>query len=101
MAIIPHLDSELTRNMNPLKLYVYFSLHVPVVSTPIANIEDFGEFIKIGHTPEEFIERIGNCLDNNPISGNVERIRSLLKANSWNERVTRAAGTYGGRVRQA
>ena len=89
VAIIPHLDSELTRNMNPLKLYVYFSLHVPVVATPIANIEDFGEFIKIGHTSEEFIERIGNCLDNNPISGNVERIRSLLKANSWNERVTR------------
>ena len=89
VAMIPHLNSELTRNMNPLKLYVYFSLHVPVVSTPIANIEDFGEFIKIGHTPEEFIERIGNCLDNNPISGNEERIRNLLKANSWNERVTR------------
>ena len=89
VAIIPHLDSELTRNMNPLKLYVYFSLHVPVVATPIANIEDFGEFIKIGHTSEEFIERIDYCLDNNPISGNVERLRGLLKANSWNERVTR------------
>ena len=89
VAIIPHLDSELTRNMNPLKLYVYFSLHVPVVATPIANIEDFGEFIKIGHTSEEFIERIDYCLGNNPISGNVERLRGLLKANSWNERVTR------------
>ena len=89
VAMIPHLDSELTRNMNPLKLYVYFSLHVPVVTTPIANIEDFEEFIKIGHSSEEFIEQVGSCLDNNPISGNVERIRSLLKANSWNERVTR------------
>ena len=63
VAIIPHLDSELTRSMNPLKLYVYFSLHVPVVSTPIANIGDFREFVQVGHTPEEFIERIG------PLSG--------------------------------
>ena len=88
VAMIPHLDSELTRSMNPLKLYVYFSLHVPVVSTHIANIGDFREFVQVGHTPEEFIERIDHCLDNNPISGNVERIRSLLEVNSWNERVT-------------
>ena len=29
VAMVPHLDNELTRHMNPLKLYVYFSLHVP------------------------------------------------------------------------
>ena len=95
VAMIPHLDSELTRSMNPLKLYVYFSLHVPVVSTHIANIGDFREFVQVGHTPEEFIERIDHCLDNNPISGNVERIRSLLEVNSWNGRVTRILALVG------
>ena len=95
VAIIPHLDSELTRSMNPLKLYVYFSLHVPVVSTPIANIGDFREFVQVGRTPEEFIERISHCLDNNPVSGNVERMRSLLETNSWNERVTRILTLVG------
>ena len=89
VAIIPHLDSELTRSMNPLKLYVYFSLHVPVVSTPVANIGDFEDILQIGRTPEEFIERVDYCLDNNPVSGNIERIRRLLKANSWNERTAR------------
>ena len=95
VAMIPHLDSELTRSMNPLKLYVYFSLHVPVVSTHIANIGDFREFVQVGRTPEEFIERIDHCLDNNPVAGNVERIRNLLKANSWNERVTRILTLVG------
>ena len=95
VAIIPHLDSELTRSMNPLKLYVYFSLHVPVVSTPIANIGDFREFVQVGRTPDEFIERIDHCLDNNPVAGNVERIRSLLEVNSWNERVTRILALVG------
>ena len=95
VAIIPHLDSELTRSMNPLKLYVYFSLHVPVVSTPIANIGDFREFIQVGRTPDEFIEQIGHCLDNNPVSGDIERVRSLLEINSWNERVTRILTLVG------
>ena len=95
VAIIPHLDSELTRSMNPLKLYVYFSLHVPVVSTPIANIGDFREFVQVGRTPEEFIEQIGHCLDNNPVSGDIERVRSLLEINSWNERVTRILTLVG------
>ena len=87
VAIIPHLDNELTRVMNPLKLYVYFSLHVPVVSTRIANAEDFGEFTQIGCTPHTFIERIAYCLDNDIFSGKEERIRALLKANSWEDRV--------------
>ena len=89
VAMIPHLDNELTRNMNPLKLYVYFSLHVPVVTTGIANVEDFREFIQVGHTPEEFIERIESSIDRNPISGNLERIHRLLKSHSWDDRVRR------------
>ena len=95
VAIIPHLDTELTRSMNPLKLYVYFSLHVPVVSTPIANIGDFRDLVQVGATPEEFIDRIAHCLDNNPVVGNLERVRSLLEANSWNERTTRILKLVG------
>ena len=89
VAMIPHLDNELTRHMNPLKLYVYFSLHVPVVTTPIANVGDFREFIQVGRTPEEFIDGIRYCLNNDTISGNIERLRGLLKANSWDERTAR------------
>ena len=88
VAIVPHLDNQLTRHMNPLKLYVYFSLHVPVVITPIANAGEFEEFIEIGRTAEEFIERISHCIDNDTISGNLDSIRSLLNANSWDKRVS-------------
>ena len=89
VAIIPHLDNELTRSMNPLKLYVYFSLHVPVVTTAIENIGDFGEFTRIGRTPEEFVGEIRDCLENSPVSANPDRLRCLLKGNSWRERVSR------------
>ena len=89
VAIIPHLDNDLTRNMNPLKLYVYFSLHVPVVTTPIANIDDFAEFVRVGSTTEEFVDQVQYCLDDNPVERNRERLGELLRANSWPVRVDR------------
>ena len=92
VAIIPHLDNPLTQNMNPLKLYVYFSLHVPVVTTPIANIDDFSDFTRVGYTAEEFIAEIGICLENNPIEARREKLRELLKVNSWQERTSRVMG---------
>ena len=87
VAIIPHLDNSLTRNMNPLKLYVYFSVHVPVVTTPIANIEDFQEFVKTGRTPAEFIDQIEYCLKESPVSVSREHLRNTVASNSWPERV--------------
>ena len=87
VAIIPHLDNALTRSMNPLKLYVYHSLQVPVVTTPIANTGDFREFMKVGRTPDEFIDRIEDFLNENPVTGNLARIRRLLPDVSWERRV--------------
>ncbi len=87
VAIIPHLDNELTRSMNPLKLYVYFSLLVPVVSTAIRNIGDFSEFVRVARSPQEFVRTIDECLCNDPLANELPRLRELLKENSWPERV--------------
>ena len=87
VAIIPHLDNDMTRSMNPLKLYVYFSLHVPVVTTKIANVGYFDDFVKTANTPEEFIQAVAEFIEGNPIAENGDRIRSLLENNSWEERV--------------
>ena len=87
VAIIPHLDNELTRSMNPLKLYVYFSLLVPVVSTAIQNIGDFNDFVRVARSPQEFVRTIDECLCNDPLANDLPRLRELLKENSWPERV--------------
>ncbi|WAP70731.1 glycosyltransferase [Jiella pelagia] len=57
-AMIPHRDSGLTQRMNPLKLYVYRALGVPVVTTPIANIDDFSNDVLIGRDPVDFIAKL-------------------------------------------
>ena len=88
-AIIPHLNNNLTKSMNPLKLYVYHALFVPVISTPIANIGDFERFVRIGRTPQEFLRAIDDCLRNNPLSSDLPHLRAFLMENSWPQRVKR------------
>ena len=87
VAMIPHLDNQLTRSMNPLKLYVYLSLHVPVVATPIANIGDADEFVRIGNTPEEFAHAVKACLETTLGNSEKARLARLISRNSWETRV--------------
>ena len=81
VAIVPHLDNELTRHMNPLKLYVYHSLLVPVVSTAIENLGDLSEFVRVARSPQEFVRAIDDCLRNDPLANDLPRLRKVLKEN--------------------
>ena len=89
VAVVPHLDNELTRNMNPLKLYVYLSLKVPIVATPIANTDAIGEFIEVARNETEFIAGIERCLARGGYGSREARVEEVLRANSWDQRVDR------------
>ena len=62
VALIPHLDNEMTRSMNPLKAYVYCSLGVPVVSTRSPTSRELAEFITIARGANEFLVAIEQAL---------------------------------------
>ena len=87
VAILPHLDNALTRHMNPLKMYVYFSMNVPVVATPVADVEEFNGFAHVADSPPAFIEAIARCLDEDTLSPKAARMREWLAANCWERRV--------------
>jgi glycosyltransferase involved in cell wall biosynthesis len=86
VAILPHLNSKKTRSMNPLKLYVYCSLGVPVVSTDIENLDELKPFVWIADTYDDFILKVEKALED----GKKEISNSLnecLIANTWEKRV--------------
>ena len=62
VALIPHLDNEMTRSMNPLKAFVYCAAGVPVVSTPIANLDELADLITVAEGPIEFAAAIEDAL---------------------------------------
>ena len=58
VAIMPHLDNDLSRSMSPLKLYVYLSVGLPVVTTPVANIDEVADDVVVASGADGFVTAI-------------------------------------------
>src|SRR5262245_8114748 len=86
VALIPHVDNEMTRSMSPLKAFVYCAAGVPVVSTPIANLGDLKAMITIARDPEEFLTAIEAALRTERAAPDVD----ALRAHSWDARIEQA-----------
>ena len=83
VALIPHLDNEMTRSMNPLKAFVYCAAGVPVVSTPIANLGELADIIAIAEDPDDFLTAIDAALRTERAAPDVD----ALRAHSWDARI--------------
>jgi glycosyltransferase involved in cell wall biosynthesis len=88
-AIIPHAHSALSDSMNPLKLYVYRGLGVPVVSSAVGNLNDLAGDIRIAETAEQFIGHLEDAIAERQSRGRVYPAAELMQAYSWE---SRAAG---------
>jgi len=85
VGIVPHLDMELTRSMNPLKLYVYLSCGVPVVSTEVYNLDRSPGFLRIAGSHEEFLSQLQKVLaEGKPAAG---ALAQYVSENSWGARL--------------
>jgi glycosyltransferase involved in cell wall biosynthesis len=58
VAMIPHRQDELTKTMNPMKLYEYLAEGNRIVSTPVEGVEQFQSWVRIAKTPEAFVAAI-------------------------------------------
>jgi glycosyltransferase involved in cell wall biosynthesis len=86
VALIPHLDTPQTRAMNPLKLYVYAALGVPIVAKSISNISDLEECVSIADTNEAFVTLVDEALKRRRQRGVLAQTDSL-EANCWTSRI--------------
>lgn len=86
IGIIPHLDTEMTRSMNPLKLYVYLTQHIPVISTEINNVDSSSSFVHIAKNHDQFLSHIENILQNGKPNDTKDLQRYIIK-NNWETRL--------------
>jgi len=84
VGILPHLSTELTKNMNPLKAYVYLNYNLPVVSTKISNIPSDLKGFFVTENDEEFINMVEKVLT----EGKHYNHSDFVKTNSWQARFT-------------
>lgn len=86
VAIMPFVKSELTRNINPIKLREYLAAGTPVVASPLPELTSFKKVIYLYENQEEFISRIQLALkENGPVS--LEKRLDFIAKDSWEQRL--------------
>ena len=83
VGLIPHVDNDMTRSMNPLKAFVYCAAGVPVVSTPVANLDGLASVITTADGPVAF----GNAIEDAIRRGRQPVDLDMLQPLSWESRV--------------
>ncbi len=86
VAVIPFLITDLTRAANPIKLYEYFSLGLPVVSTRLPELEPFGDLVYLADSQAEFSTQLGRAASERSPGLRQRRIETA-RAESWSSRV--------------
>ena len=64
VAILPYVVDETTAGISPLKLKEYLALDIPVVTTPLPGVMEFGEILYLAQTPDAFAAAIADALRN-------------------------------------
>jgi hypothetical protein len=82
LGVIPFKINALTLSVNPIKLMEYFSIGIPVVSTPLPEVVKYREYVAIASGADGFGRAIRESLD-----GDNEKLREarqlVAKSNSW------------------
>lgn len=82
VGIIPFRINEFMRGVFPNKFFEYMACGVPVVTTPLPELEKFSKVIGFSLTNEEFLQ---NCLDaiDGKFTDKIKDYAKLAKENSW------------------
>jgi len=85
LGIIPHKIDNFSKFTNPMKVYEYLACGKPVVTTAMADLEDFTDVIQVANDPLQFNQEINQSLQKD--DGLKEKRLEIVKEHSWLKRV--------------
>ena len=86
VALVPHLNNQLTARMNPLKVYNYFAAGLPIVSSEVSNLENLGNSLHTATTSDDFIRAIQGALTEQ-IDTSSAQWQATMDSIAWDTRV--------------
>jgi len=86
VGLIPFKVTPFSNAMNPLKLYEYLAVGLPVVSTMLDELKCYSKIISISWNVDDFVFLIEKALQDNSPDKVLNRI-SFAQQNSWDQRV--------------
>lgn len=91
IGLIPFRVNALTRAVNPIKLREYLSAGLPVVSTPMPEVERYGDLIEIAAGAEEFANACERALKTRGPADRELR-QAAMKRETWASKVEGLSG---------
>jgi len=89
ICMIPYDSTQdFNRYCYPMKLFEYFYIGKPVISTPIEELKRFPKFVKIGRTAEEWEKYIQTLLGKPWPDIYQKEERALAIENSWEKKIS-------------
>lgn len=85
VALIPFKTNKLTEGVNPLKVYEYLAMGLPVVSTLMPELENIPS-IFLAEYKKDFIEKI-NIASSTTVD--FSQVANWLEQNTWKSRINR------------
>ena len=86
VATIPFKINNLTEATNPVKFYEYLSAGLPVVSTPLPELEEYKDQCWLASDEKDFLEKLRAALQDKNNTNKLNTYYLLGKRNSWEER---------------
>jgi glycosyltransferase involved in cell wall biosynthesis len=88
--LIPFVLNDLTKEVNPVKMYEYLAMGAPIVSAAMPEVVRYEEVVGIGRSREDFLDKIEQALktDSEELRG---KRRSVARENSWDARIKAVA----------
>ena len=86
VALIPFRENDITRVVNPLKLYEYASAGLPVVATRTAELMHYRDYCFLSPDREAFFTNIRTAL-RDVDDAHRQRLRHFAEENTWGRRV--------------
>lgn len=86
IGIIPHKVNAFTASMNPLKLYEYLSVGLPVVTTPVAGLEAFKNDVFIADA-DTFADAISKAIKTAKDLHARKRREEAVDGHTWKARL--------------
>lgn len=91
VAILPFVLNELTLAANPLKVREYLAAGLPVVATPLPEVQRLGRLVRQATTGDEFVAAIDRLLLEGRRGPSAEASR-LMRSESWDAKVEELSG---------
>lgn len=95
--IMPFQVTELTRSVDPVKLYEYIFFHQPIVSVYYPELERFSDFVTFYSSHEELLQVLDSYIKSDRAVKYSDAARvTFLALNTWDSRVKQITDTLAG-----